>query len=51
MSYNANEEDDRRHLERIQSMVDEIRRSFDYGFCSEEAKNKARQIISSLGNI
>lgn len=51
MSYNANEEDDRRHLEQIQSMVDELRRTFDYGFCSEEAQNKARQIISSLGDI
>lgn len=51
MSYNANEDSDRRHMERIQSMVDELRRTFDYGFCSEEAQNKARQIISSLGDI
>jgi hypothetical protein len=49
--YNANEESDRHHLDEIQYKVDDIRSSFNSGFCSAEAQEKARQIISSLGNI
>jgi len=38
-------------LEQIQRKSDEIRQLYQCGLFSEDAQEKARQIISSLGNI
>lgn len=48
--YDANEESDRHTLDMIGYRVDEILR-LSSTFCSEESKERARQIISRLNNI
>lgn len=45
------EEADHRTLDAISDKVDFIQRIFNDGLILEESKDKARQIISRLGNI